>query len=289
MNNSLVSVPVITYNSSNTILETLESIKSQTYQNIELIISDDCSTDNTVDICRNWIEINKDRFSRTELLVVEKNTGVTSNANRAHEACQGEWVKGIAGDDILLPNCIEEYMKYVNEHPDAIYVFSKAEVFGNDTVKVERMSRFFKYEFFTDWTVEQQLGYLLAVDNCIPAMALFVNKKKEKKIECDTRVPNLEDLPNWINLLRAGVHFDFIDKYLVKYRISDTSLCTGTTYSKRFQQSLAAYFVYYRYPVYKAIFGWKKAYFKYASARCTMGKNVLLWKSIKKILKSLQN
>ena len=72
----LVSVPVITYNSSKTVLETLDSIYNQTYQNLELIVSDDCSTDNTVGICREWIEAHKKRFVRTELLTVEKNTGV---------------------------------------------------------------------------------------------------------------------------------------------------------------------------------------------------------------------
>lgn len=55
MYNPLVSVIVITYNSAKYVLETLESIRVQSYQNIELIISDDCSKDNTIDICRNWI------------------------------------------------------------------------------------------------------------------------------------------------------------------------------------------------------------------------------------------
>lgn len=68
----LVSVSIITYNSSSTILETLDSIYSQSYQNIELIVSDDCSTDNTVEICKKWIDEHKDRFVRVELLTVEK-------------------------------------------------------------------------------------------------------------------------------------------------------------------------------------------------------------------------
>ncbi len=54
--NPLVSIIVITYNSSKYVLETLESAKAQTYQNIELIVSDDGSTDNTIEICKIWIE-----------------------------------------------------------------------------------------------------------------------------------------------------------------------------------------------------------------------------------------
>ena len=58
----LVSIIVITYNSAKYVLETLESAKNQTYQNIELIISDDCSIDNTVDICTRWLNENKDEI-----------------------------------------------------------------------------------------------------------------------------------------------------------------------------------------------------------------------------------
>lgn len=81
----LVSIPVITYNSAKTVIETLDSIKAQTYPNIELIISDDCSTDDTVQLCREWIEKNGERFERTELISVTKNTGVSGNNNRAKQ------------------------------------------------------------------------------------------------------------------------------------------------------------------------------------------------------------
>ena len=94
----LVSIVVITYNSSKYVLETLESAKEQSYQNLELIISDDCSFDDTVAICRNWIAKNKERFVRIELLSVDKNTGIPANCNRGVKVAKGEWVKLIAGE-----------------------------------------------------------------------------------------------------------------------------------------------------------------------------------------------
>ena len=75
----LVSITVITYNSAKYVIETLESAKAQTYQNIELIISDDHSTDNTVKDCRQWIEKNKEWFIRTVLITIPENTGVPAN------------------------------------------------------------------------------------------------------------------------------------------------------------------------------------------------------------------
>ena len=126
--NPLVSVGVLTYNSSKTVLETLESIKAQTYQNIELIISDDASKDNTVEICKEWVEKNKDRFVRCEILTVPENTGIPANVNRRIAASRGEWSKGIAADDALLPDCIENFINYVKEHPEAEIIFAKAKI-----------------------------------------------------------------------------------------------------------------------------------------------------------------
>ena len=118
-NDSLVSISILTYNSSEFIIETLESIKAQTYQNIELVISDDCSTDNTVTLCKSWVKENGKRFANVNILETDHNTGVSANGNRARMACKGEWRKGIGADDKLTPTCIADYMSYVEKNPDA--------------------------------------------------------------------------------------------------------------------------------------------------------------------------
>ena len=73
-NTNLVSVLMSTYNSKNTIRRSIESIISQTYSNIEFLIIDDGSTDNTYSICKEY-ETNFD-FKLTELFVMASNTGV---------------------------------------------------------------------------------------------------------------------------------------------------------------------------------------------------------------------
>jgi glycosyltransferase involved in cell wall biosynthesis len=132
----LVSITVITYNSSKFVLETLQSAKQQTYRNIELIISDDCSTDETVEICRQWVEENKDRFVRTKIITSDYNTGIPANSNRAVRASKGEWIKGIAGDDILLPDCISQNVEYVTSvNSEALIVFSLLRLFHTENGK----------------------------------------------------------------------------------------------------------------------------------------------------------
>ena len=88
--NPLVSVIVITYNSSNTVIETLDSIAAQTYKDIELIISDDCSKDDTVKRIKLWIEEHKDFFVNCRIITTEENTGTVKNLNRGVKASKGE-------------------------------------------------------------------------------------------------------------------------------------------------------------------------------------------------------
>lgn len=244
----LVSVPVVTYNSAMTVIETLDSIKAQTYPNIELIISDDCSTDNTVEICRKWLQQNQEKFVRTELVTVGKNTGVAANNNRVEAACRGDWVKGIAGDDILLPNCVQDCMDYVAEHQDTTYLFGKCKAFGVDDERCKQIENIFDYSFFL-LKQEEQLHRLLTESNCIPATTAFYNRERVQAlgVRNDERIPNMEDWPKWINLLKAGVKLHFIDKVIVKYRVSENSLSTRRTYSPAFAKSMALFYKYYQF------------------------------------------
>lgn len=269
----LVSVPVITYNSSKTVVETLDSIYNQTYRNLELIVSDDCSTDNTVDICREWIAAHKERFVRTELLTVEKNTGVSGNMNRAERACQGEWIKVIAGDDLLMPKCVETNVNYIKEHEDAIYVFSKVEVFGNSQNVVDGfVNEIFDYSFF-DLLIENQYNWLIMRNfQPIPAATGFYNRNKliELGIGYDERIPMLEDWPRWIRLLEKGIRFAFVDEVLVKYRVSENSICSGEKYRDRFQKSIALLYIFYQHAPYIRRAGRFKGMYRYSFCKALL-------------------
>ena len=245
-NQPLVSVAVVTYNSAKYVLDTLNSIKEQTYKNIELIISDDCSTDNTIELCKEWVKLNNSRFVRVQILISPKNTGVSANFNRAEIACSGEWVKPIAGDDLLLPKCIEKCIEYAIKN-NTTCLFGKVKIFGA-TVEKQLFfeNKVFDYSFF-NLNVEEQLNHLIFKQNCLPAASYFYNRSKiiELGITNDERIPMLEDWPKWINLTKMGVKLHFIDKDVVCYRLSETSLSTTSTPSDRMQQSHSLLFIYY--------------------------------------------
>ncbi len=247
-NQPLVSVPVITYNSSKTVIATLDSIYAQTYPNIELIVSDDCSSDNTVEIMREWIDNHKERFVRTELITAETNTGVSGNCNRAEAACQGEWIKSIAGDDLLVDDCIENCVKYVSEYENVVVLFGRQDAFGDDEERCRQINAVFDYETLQA-PAEKQLHKLIFENNYIPATTLFYHKERMRAtgVRNDERIPLLEDWPKWINLLRAGVQFHFIDKVLVKYRMGGISTQKQQMSSAVYRSNRLMRF-FYQYP-----------------------------------------
>lgn len=245
----LISVTIVTYNSAGYIIETLESVKAQTYPRIELIISDDCSTDDTVRLCREWLARNGKRFERTELIETKKNTGVSGNLNRAEAVCRGEWVKILDGDDLLLPSCLVDYVAYVTEHPDTVYMFSKIEAFGASEERNRYYTeKVFDYRIF-DLEARQQYEKLIW-QNYIMSSTCMYNRKKNAALglKNDERIPLLEDWPRWINVTKKGIKLAFLDKVEVKYRIHEKSLSTAGTMSPTYRLSNLLLSKYYQVP-----------------------------------------
>lgn len=241
-----VTVIVYTFNSSKYILETLDSIKKQTYKDLMLIITDDCSTDSTIEICKKWLDLNGDRFVKTKIITSEKNTGISGNANRGWNACETEYAKDIAGDDFLLPNCIQDNVDYIKNHPQSVVVFSKIKPF----VDFGRWRRWVNhslhnYGFFT-LSLQEQYEHLIYKGNDIPAASCVYNIKKLREIGFmhDERIPLLEDYPKWIILIKNGIKFDFFDAYTVGYRIRRSSL-SGNVFSPTFFKSNLLLYLYY--------------------------------------------
>lgn len=241
---TLVSVLVITYNSAKTICDTLISIKDQTYPNLELIITDDCSSDDTTRICKEWINANKERFARVKIITSPANTGISANYNRGEDECRGQWVKCIAGDDLLLPNCIQDYIEYTLSHPYTDILFSKVIPFGG-----KQAYPIFNYDFFS-LTPHEQLAFLTEKGNVVPALTAFYNLERFRSlnIRCDERIPFLEDGPRWINCLRKGIRFSFIDKETAKYRLGGISNDHQRWLSVRYYRCLRLFDLLYRYP-----------------------------------------
>jgi len=234
--NPLVSIIVITYNSAKYVLETLESAKTQTYQNIELIISDDCSTDNTVEICRKWMAENKQRFVRTELITAEINTGIAPNCNRGVNAANGEWVKLIAGDDMLTENSIEQFIVHTQKWSDAKFLFGKCSEIIDGKTREERFT--VPNELAQGLSLAQHI-FMLKHGMWMSGPSSFMNVRVIKDLGAyDERIPFSEDWPLYMKATHEGNKLYFCDFICAYYRISNSGIYTSQIFSNKINKKL---------------------------------------------------
>lgn len=121
----LVSVCIPTYNGEKFITEAISSILSQTYSAIELIISDDNSWDNTIAIAQSF----QTQTSIPINILTHQTLGLAENSNFCINQSQGQYIKFLYQDDILMPNCIEKMVNLAETDPDIGLVFSPREMF----------------------------------------------------------------------------------------------------------------------------------------------------------------
>lgn len=109
----LVSIITPSYNTEKFIIDTIESVKNQTYKNWEMIIVDDCSSDHTISIVNKYISETGE--SRIHLFRNEKNSGAALTRNRALREAKGRWIAFLDSDDLWLPEKLEKQIKFMKE------------------------------------------------------------------------------------------------------------------------------------------------------------------------------
>lgn len=250
----LVSIVVITYNSSAYVLETLNSAKNQTYPNLELIISDDCSKDDTIKLSESWLNEHQSRFKQVKLISSGVNTGIPGNCNRGWKASEGEWIKIIAGDDILLDNCIEDNINFILENPHS-------EIVTSDAIKIDQVSKvlpanadFYKSEgqsfrkyFFRQSSKGQLKTYarkpifLITPTFFIKRDLLVINEG------FDERLRIFEDIVFILKVLRLNKKIYYNNKKTVAYRIHNQSVSKGKNKEKELMGLKELHFIYENY------------------------------------------
>ncbi|WP_048504859.1 glycosyltransferase family 2 protein [Chryseobacterium angstadtii] len=135
MENPLVTVVVVSYNHSRFIRENLDSIKNQTYKNIQLIVGDDASPDHSADVIEQWLQENS---FPAEKNFHTKNTGLATMLNECVALAKGKYIKLIAADDFLHPEAIEksvEKLEYSGEEFGML--FTNTHTIDNDSIIID--------------------------------------------------------------------------------------------------------------------------------------------------------
>ncbi|SRR5690554_4838373 len=247
-NTPLVSIVLITYNSARYVLETLESVKNQTWENLELIVTDDGSTDDTAEICSNWLVENQERFHKVQLIRVAKNTGIPANCNRGMRAVSGQWLKTLSGDDILLNNCISDNLQYARRFPDASFIVSDVKEIDDDSALI-RDEVVNEGVIFIDGmsSVKKQLKAYTRWPVFLNVPTFFCRTEVMEKVGyCDEDFKIYEDTTMVIRMMEQGVRMHYMQRPTVAYRIHRNSISRSEKVNDRREKEAFRVFSKYR-------------------------------------------
>jgi glycosyltransferase involved in cell wall biosynthesis len=214
----LISIVLPTYNGSRYLREAVDSCLAQTYQNWELILVDDCSTDATPQIIAEYAS--RDRRIRSIRHVVNKK--LPEALNTGHAAARGEYLTWTSDDNRFLPNALEEMTCFLQAHPEIALVYADSRIIDETGTFVEIYPA----------RPASSLAYLNAVGPC------FLYRKRVYEIvgRYDAELYLAEDYDYWLRVYRE---FEIapITQVLYEYRRHSHSL-TSTALETSLQKSV---------------------------------------------------
>jgi glycosyltransferase involved in cell wall biosynthesis len=206
MNNRdiLVTIGLPVYNGENFLESTLESILSQTHTNLEVIISDNASTDNTGEICRKYVEKDK----RISYYKNHENVGAAKNYNIVAELANGKYFKWAAHDDMFAPEFIEKCLAVLEKSDDIVLCYSEMVFIDSEGNELERISNelFFESDSPSQRYSEFLKKFRHTTKYCDPIFGL-INTKQLKKTKLIGNYPT-SDMNLLAELLLLGKFYE---------------------------------------------------------------------------------
>lgn len=203
----LVSIITPSYNAEDFISESIASVFSQTYFNWELLIIDDCSSDNTISIVKEFAE----RDSRIRYFSTERNTGSPAlPRNIGIEQANGDYIAFLDSDDIWLPHKLEEQLAFIQEH-GYDFVYSNYEKMSWDGKRENRIVKVKNSSSYRD----------ILKTNEIPCLTVLLRKDLLKDVRFKS-IPK-EDYACWLGILKKGYTAYNTGKIHAVYRESKQS------------------------------------------------------------------
>ena len=211
MTKDLVSIITPTYNCGPFIAETIASAQAQTYTNWEMIIVDDCSTDNT----REIVEEIAEQDARVKYYCLEENSGAAVARTRAMEIAEGEYMAFLDSDDLWMPEKLETQIAFMRDNG---YAFSCTayEQIDEDSNPLGRVIK----------TVRKTDYNRLLLDCPVGNSSVMYSVELMGKFE----VPNIRkrnDDALWLQMLKKEKYIYGMPKVLMRYRIRKNSISSN--------------------------------------------------------------
>ena len=223
-NNPKFSIITTSYNYANYIKETIESVKNQTYTNWEMIIVDDGSKDNSIEVINEYCQ----NDSRIKLYTHpnNENRGLAATTRLGIEKSSSEWIIFLESDDTIVPNYIEEKLKIINKYPEVGFIFNDVNLFG-DNDRVSQMNDGYVaniHKILDKIKFPANLKKEFKKNNIIPTFSCVTVKKEIlNNVDFDNcTVKKWLDYYLWTQLANKCL-FYFIDKKLTNWRMSKKS------------------------------------------------------------------
>lgn len=211
MEQPLVSVIVVSYNHSKYIRENLDSIKAQTYPNIELIVADDASKDNSVEVFEAWLSENNYSAKKN---FHKQNTGLATTLNECLEIVSGKYVKLLAADDYLHPESIEKGVNEISKSDNIGFVFSDMYYVDNNSQFLER--NLFSSEIYHHSPEKLKDELLNRCFICAPTTLISFKAIKDTGKYNPSKI--VEDYDRWLRIIISGYELRCIPEKLAYYR-----------------------------------------------------------------------
>ncbi|MBD5521062.1 MAG: glycosyltransferase family 2 protein [Lachnospiraceae bacterium] len=209
----MVSIIVPVYMAEAYIAETIEMVRRQTYKNWELILVDDASPDNSVEIIQEIIQKVKERI---HLIKKEKNEGAARARNTGIEHAEGRYIAFLDADDVWKPDKLEKELDFIKDR-QAEFVFTAYEFGDEDAHGLGKIVN-----------VPESLTYRKALSRTVifTSTVMFDMSKLNKEL---IRMPEVEseDTATWWKILRAGYVAHGLNDALVIYRRPKKSLSSN--------------------------------------------------------------
>lgn len=206
---NFVSIIMSSYNSEKWIEESIKSVQAQTYKNWELIISDDASTDRTLEIIQK--EAEKD--SRIIVIQSEVNSGAAKARNKALKMAKGRYIAYLDSDDIWLPHKLEHQLSYMKRKKYAM-CYTDYDIINSDGEyrKTIHVPRTVTYD-----------GYLKRPITC--TLSIILDRAViDDKLMIMPDIRRGQDGATWLQILKTGIIGYGLDESLAKYRRHKGSL-----------------------------------------------------------------
>lgn len=207
----LVTIAIPSYNHEQYIQDAIKSALNQTYENIELIIIDDGSTDDSVNKIKDLLTQCKDRFVRFEFRH-RTNKGLCNTLNETLEWANGEYFCTLASDDLMLPEKVAIQIESFNKYPNAAAICGGFKAINEkNQITSTRVNPFKIYDF--------QTIFLHMFD--LPASSQMIKTQILKEVKGFNPNTKVEDFDLWLKLSKLNKEIIYIPYLLIHYRLHD--------------------------------------------------------------------